>query len=350
MGAWSWLGRWSDRVRRDDGIAADTRHAGPRDAPRVLILSASKRNQNWYRDQEIARQTQAVLLTERFDFSSSGHDVANVCDLYFGGEPDLVFLNYTAAYTPRLTGFNRLRCPLFAFVGDHYDFTDTGPKAREKQAFFRDLPIAAMVTAYPHTNAVVCAALGRPRLPFIHLPWAVDPDVFRDLGRRRPYDIACLGALTESKYPLRRTVRAWLERQSGLKLFRKRRVKGRGGADHDGEAFNRALNRSRSAFTCASTFGYTLMKYFEIPAAGCLLFAEQTADLAGLGFQDQDNYVRVTAADFADRFRHYLIGPGRQDGERIRVAGMALVRSRHTWNRRVADLLAAFDRYRGLPS
>jgi hypothetical protein len=178
----------------------------------------------------------------------------------YGGKPD-DFLNYNHHYTHQLRGLNELGVPVFGFVGDHYDFTDDSPRARVKQEYFRGLTnLVALLSAYPHTNNLVAQVLGRPELPFIYLPWAIDPNVFRDLGKRRRYDIACLGALTEGKYPFRREVRAWLESQSQLSYIRKKRIGG-----HDGVLFNKALNTTRSAFTCASA-RYTLMKYFEIPA------------------------------------------------------------------------------------
>jgi hypothetical protein len=196
-----------------------------------------------------------------------------------------------------------------------------------------------MVSAYPHTNQVVAKALERPELPFLSLPWAIDPEVFCDLGRRRNYDIACIGALTEGVYPFRRLVRDWLEAQKDLGFFDKKRVKGRGGSGHDGGAFNLALNKVRSAFTCASAMRYTVMKYFEIPASGALLFAEHTPDLEALGFRDGENFVAVTPENFRERIQYYLAAQGREDWDRIRRAGRSFIQAKHTWQRRIAEFL-----------
>lgn len=334
-----WFGiRFRDRTPVS-AIAEDTRSSGPISAPRLLILSGSKRNQNYYRDRELARQTRSVFLTEAFDFAACDWDVERIATELLGGRPDWIFLNYVSAYSPRLHGFERLQAPVIGFVGDHYNFTETSPAAVAKQEFFRTLPLAAMASAYPHTNEIVAEALGRPGLPFLYLPWAIDPEVFRDMGRRRCYDIACMGALTEGKYPFRRQVRTWLEEQKDLRLFGKKRVKGHGGSDHDGEAFNLALNKVRSAFTCASAMRYTLMKYFEIPASGALLFGETTPELSALGFRDGEHYVAVTPDDFAERMRHYLSADGRAEWERIRQTGCHFIRTHHNWKRRIADFL-----------
>jgi len=200
-------------------IACDTRDTGSAAAPRVLILTGSKRNQNYYRDIELARQTRSLMLTEDFDFAAHDWDVERIAQVYFAGRPDWIFVNYIQSYSHKLHGFDRLSVPVLGFVGDHYNFTDTTPAAQAKQAFFRSLPLAALVSAYPHTNSQVAEALGQPQLPFIYLPWAIDSTVFYDLGKKRSDDIACMGALTEGKYPFRRQVRAWLESQHELRLF-----------------------------------------------------------------------------------------------------------------------------------
>lgn len=331
---------FSDALEPDSCPLSNTLTNGM--APSLLILSSGKRNQNYYRDMELSRQTRSLFLGENFAWNERGYDLAQVMAEFFPhGRPDAVFLNYNHAYTPRLHGLNELAIPIFAFVGDHYDFTDTTPRARMKQEFFSGLAnLAALVSAYPHTNADVAMALGRPDIPFIYLPWAIDPSVFRDLGWRRPYDIACMGALTESKYPFRRMVRAWLEEQRQLRLFGKKRVKGSGGSDHDGEAFNLALNKVYSAFTCASALRYTLMKFFEIPASGALLFGEATPELSALGFRDGEHYVAVSPENYRDRMLHFLAGKGRDEAERIRLAGRDFVQREHTWERRIPVLLA----------
>ena len=337
-----WLDRIKTRLfghRNPTGILADTLTTGPIHAPKVLILSGSKRNQNYYRDLELARQTRAILIAEGHDFGAHNWDVARLCMELMGGAPDWVFVNYVQSYTSSVRGLDRIKAPVFGFVGDHYNFTDDSPAALSKQVFFRGIPLAGMVSAYPHTNATVADALGRPDLTFVNLPWAVDPSVFVDLKIKRRHDIACMGALTEGKYPFRRQVRAWLESQRTLRLYGKKRTKGPGGTHHDGSAFNLALNRCRSAFTCASSMQYLLMKYLEIPASGTLMFSERIQDLSDLGFVDEHHYVAVTPENFQERMIYYLKGAGRSEGEQIARAGYDLVRGSHCWEQRIRLLL-----------
>ncbi len=335
-----------DKIRRffsskqlHDGIEPNIFPSEIPTRPKALIISGSKRNQNYYRDRELARQSGGIFINEHFDFSAYDWNIQRIADELLGCNPEWIFLNYVQGYSARLRGFKQLDSPIIGFVGDHYNFLDSNPAAITKLEFFRSLPLVALATAYPHTNASVSRAINQPDIPFLYLPWAIDSSIYYDLGHSRRYDIACIGALTQGKYPFRRQVRAWLEEQKALKLFGKKRVKGLDGSDHDGDAFNLALNHVRSAFTCASSMRYTLMKYFEIPASGALLFAEATSELDALGFRDGEHYVAVTPENYQDRIRFYLLGEGRAEGERIRVAGHVFVHAYHTWQWRIAHFL-----------
>jgi spore maturation protein CgeB len=86
------------------------------------------------------------------------------------------------------------------------------------------------------------------------------------------------------------------------------------------------------------------MKYFEIPACGTLLFAEETEALPGLGFQDGENFVAVTPANFRERLRYYLREAPPDTVDRIARAGRDLVLARHTWSRRAGEILEALRR------
>lgn len=313
-------------------IAADHRDNGK--PLRALILAASKQNQNWFRDIEMARQTASMFLTECYTYEAYDWRIDKLIEDLFPDGLDFIFINYNAHYTYKLTGFDQIDVPVLGFVGDHYDFTATSESALRKQAFFKKINLWAMVTAYPHTNPSVAQALGKEDLAFLYMPWAVDPQHYYDLGKKRRYDIAVIGALTAEKYPFRRMVRTWMEEQKQLKFIRKSRFGG-----HDALRFNEALNKTRSAFSCASAMHYTLMKYFEIPASGTLLFGETTPELEALGFVDAEHYVAVTPENYQERMLYYLKGEGIEAGVRIARQGSVFVRSEHTWEKRIAEFL-----------
>jgi spore maturation protein CgeB len=280
------------------------------------------------------------MVTDAFDYRQTGWDVEAVMDrLLEGTKPDLIFVSYHHGFTDRFQGLNRIKIPKVGFIGDSYDFLAEDGLRKAKTAFFRATRFDALLSVYPHTDDMVRHGLGTRSIPILHSAWAVDPEIFRPLGLRRRYDIASLGAHTAGKYPFRIAVRQYLDRQREHRFYRRQRV-----GPHDGPRFARALNRLRACFTCASVYGFTVMKYFEIPACETLLFAETTEALPVLGFRDGENFVAVTPEDFAEKFRHYLREVPPETVARMTRAGRELILARHTWAIRAGELLAEFRR------
>jgi hypothetical protein len=306
--------------------------------PRLLILSGEKRNQNYYRDVALVRHAGGAMVTDAHDFGATGWEVGRVADAALEGQkPDLVFVSYHHGFTNRFQGLDRLRVPKVGFVGDSYDFLGGDAKRAEKAAWFRAANFDALLSVYPHTDEMAWSGLGR-RIPILHSAWAVDAEIFAPQARRRRYDIASLGAHTAGKYPFRIAVREYLESQHELRFYARQRLPG----GHDGPRFARTLNRLRSCFTCASVYRFTVMKYFEIPACGTLLFAEPTDATAALGFRDGENFVAVTPADIREKFHCYLRQASEDTVARISQAGRQLIESRHTWDVRAMEILTSF--------
>lgn len=307
--------------------------------PRLLILSGEKRNQNYYRDLALVNHAGGAMVTDAYDFRETGWDVGRVAETALDGEePDLVFVSYHHGFTSRIQGLNGLRVRKIGFVGDSYDFLGEDTKRAEKVSWFRAAKFDALLSVYPHTDEMVWKGLANRQIPILHSAWAVDPCLFAPQGRRRRYDIASLGAHTAGKYPFRIAVREYLESQDELRFFSRQRMPG----GHDGPRFARTLNRLRSCFTCASVYRFTVMKYFEIPACGTLLFGEPTEATDALGFRDGENFVAVTPADFREKFLYYLRQAPDETIARIAHAGRELIESRHTWDARAAEILAMF--------
>jgi spore maturation protein CgeB len=77
-------------------------------------------------------------------------------------------------------------------------------------------------------------------------------------------------------------------------------------------------------------------KYFEIPATGALLFAQETDDLNRLGFKDMDNCVVFNRRNFVKKVQDYLAAPERY--LTIRERGKELIGTTHSLSVRL-DLL-----------
>ncbi len=80
---------------------------------------------------------------------------------------------------------------------------------------------------------------------------------------------------------------------------------------------------------------YTVLKYIEIPACGCVPFMEATPDLAELGFVDDLNYISITRWNYQKKMEFIRS----REAEGVARAAQELVRSRHTHSHRVPFIL-----------
>lgn len=97
------------------------------------------------------------------------------------------------------------------------------------------------------------------------------------------------------------------------------------------------------AFTCSSTSRYVLMKYFEIPFSGALLYAfsDTLDDLEKLGFVPGVNYLESeTGKDGWIKKMDWILDPSnREEIDNIRRNGYKLIRERHLVSHRTKELV-----------
>ena len=306
----------------------------------LLLITNAKRNEGYFRDSELVRQTNGVRITEAFPYNRYDWDIRRVLDAIYGPDwPDIVYVHYSRHYTHRIRHLDKVPVLKIGFVGDPQDFLEQEEKHITKRRWLVEAGIRAYMTIAPQANWMVRKGLGDEAIPIVDSHLAVDAAVFRDLGRRRTRDIGSFGAHTDKKYPFRIQVREFLLSQDEYTYNKRQRV-GRGG--NEAGAFARELNRYLSCFTCASVYGYTLAKYFEIPACGTLLFGEKTPLLDEFGYRDGVNFVEVSPQNFQAKFRHYLREIHPDDRARIAQAGRELVVGRHTWQHRAEGIIRGF--------
>lgn len=100
-----------------------------------------------------------------------------------------------------------------------------------------------------------------------------------------------------------------------------------------GDSYAKLLHSYFCGVATASIFNYVLAKYFEIPATGSLLLADETEDLKISGLVPYKHYVPITKDDVFIKIAECLRNPGAYNG--IRKEGMNFVRKNHSVINRV---------------
>jgi hypothetical protein len=107
-----------------------------------------------------------------------------------------------------------------------------------------------------------------------------------------------------------------------------------------GRGYAETINRHRIGFTDCLTFKYVVAKYFEIPAAGALLLAEDAVKepLKQLGFVENIHYVPVSKENLEERVRYVLDEKNLAELDQVRQRAHDLVWERHTTSHRAGQI------------
>lgn len=100
-----------------------------------------------------------------------------------------------------------------------------------------------------------------------------------------------------------------------------------------GDNYAKLLHSYFCGVATSSIFNYVLAKYFEIPATGSLLLADETEDLKISGLVPYKHYVPITKDDVFIKISECLRNPDDYNG--IRKEGMNFVRKNHSVINRV---------------
>ena len=168
----------------------------------------------------------------------------------------------------------------------------------------------------------------------IHFPWAIpdgwiSQDPIRFSGRK---GIACFGASQGLAY----AVRNWCRTFPFVTSTANSGVENKLMSDLEYVEWLRGHDAAIAAGSDAPQYRLTVPKYFEIAAAGVLLFAQETDDLECLGFRHMENCVIFNRSNFEALARQYLSRP--QEYLAIRQNGRELVRQRHSLSQRMDTL------------
>jgi glycosyltransferase involved in cell wall biosynthesis len=226
------------------------------------------------------------------------------------------------------------------FLADmHYNYALGGGPEKICEAF-NAVGYDAVITLIKHLNI----AGGYPNLwqidpayyekhlkmPILHSPACIDPTVFRDLHLKRDIDASFLGCAVLPFYPIRYSIAtnlpAWGPTM-GLNV-----VVG-GPPEHTepykkhiptlykqgaivGERYVEYLNRSKCFLFDSSIFGYTVYKFFEAQACGCVAMSDPPLDMEAVHLVPEENFIPITISNWSTRLMEVL----KDEGLRERVA------------------------------
>jgi len=99
--------------------------------------------------------------------------------------------------------------------------------------------------------------------------------------------------------------------------------------DYAGMKENKYINEnypeylSKYCAAIAATTYYPVIKYFEIPAAGCLAFMEITEKnhAENLGYKDNETAIFINEKNYKTKFEEYLNDPNNKKWEEIANSG-----------------------------
>ena len=177
----------------------------------------------------------------------------------------------------------------------------------------------------------------------IWIPHSASPDFMLPYNPNPENSILLSGAIGRH-YPLRQQMRALYEQGSYSIVYHQHPGYYTGykyeSDNYVGGAYAKTINRYRAAFTDSLIFRYVVAKYFEIPATGALLFADDSvqAPLEELGFIANRHYLPVSKEDLEQKIHYVLHKGNHEELDEIRRRGQALVWERHKTSDRARQI------------
>jgi len=258
--------------------------------------------------------------------------------------PDFIYhydIAWKYAFAPRITGLDKINLPKGCFVIDlHYNPSERAKENYHEQTrldYIQNNKIDLVFATYKHTFLKQY-----PQLADKHrwLPWAINPNIFKDWNKSKKIKFLLMGLVhvehsppkgnpLKGAYSFREAV---LQRMAGTPGFIYHPHPGHLVSPNESALvdvkYGKELNRSTIFFTCGSTQGVPVAKYFEAPACLTLLLAEVNPDLYDLGFREGVNFVACTKEDFYEKAMYY--DNNKAEREWIAANGHTLIHNQHT--------------------
>lgn len=229
----------------------------------------------------------------------------------------------------RTLDLQRLPCRK-AILADDLHWWDEGMRSRKTVGFaLCETVISTVGYAW---NRLYPEFAGTKRVVWV--PHSASPD-FMVPYNPNPENAIFVSGAARNYYPLRDRMRA-LSLEGAYAIVCQDHPGYYSGYDYDrneavGRGFAKKINQYRAAFTDSTRFHYVVAKYFEIPATGALLVADDSVSgpLRQLGFVENEHYVAVSDANLEEKIGFVLDERNHEELDQIRRRGQELVWDHH---------------------
>jgi len=169
----------------------------------------------------------------------------------------------------------------------------------------------------------------------IWFPHSVNIKKFRDFKQRKRYDILQTGALYKV-YETRHFIKNIFRNDPRYKIIPRPKENDKN-AWPVGREYSKELNKAYLNVCCGSIYEYPIMKYFEIPASGSVIFSDWFDELKDLGFKPYENMIVIDKKNVKNQVK--LLLENKKRLLEIAENGYNLIHEKHTTNQRAKDLV-----------
>lgn len=224
-----------------------------------------------------------------------------------------------------LLGIKNLKIPVIARAGDPHEAQYFNPKILHKKwkidYYFNFMPKNYFYKFYPKD------------FKYKEILWCLEPKIYKNLKpfKDRVKDKILISGNVGKTSIKSRIANKILNPKKSSYYFYKLRAKCNDlpfvyfspmkNGKYENDDYPKYLSQFRASIA-AATF-YPVIKYFEIPASGCLTFMEvtETNGCKYLGFEDSKTAIFINEKNYIKKFEEYLNDPDNPKWEKIANAG-----------------------------
>jgi len=268
------------------------------------------------------------------DFNSNRNIIDIIKYIYGEGKPDVIIMwdIEGSGWAGNFTNLDKIDClKVFWTVDTH---NDAVPKSLD---YLKNAKINLILTTYDKAQESRYTQIFQTlNVPIEFYPFSVDPNMFKPMNIPKKYDIAVIGNMSSSYYPIRNKAHEALK-NAGYRYhhpFIKQYVR---------EEFARHINECKICVTCSGSFKGLVQKYYEVTACGTLLMADRCMDLEEQHFIPGHNFVEINSGNIYEKVKYYLSHP--EELEIIANNGRESILKYHTHDIRARELVEILKKH-----